>query len=113
MRNPTTTAAAAAAAIGQRATHINVARVTVLGGSVRLSTTRHLTICDLTVITAPTSERAVLNVGNDNDDVRLERLHLVSDGAGVAGRGPQPSMGSVSWLVSTTPTGAASTSSGW
>jgi hypothetical protein len=67
------------------AAHIRLSHVTVLGGSVRMSSTQHLTISDLTVLTSPSSRRAVVNVGSGNEGVRLERLHLRRLSSGVAG----------------------------
>jgi hypothetical protein len=60
----------------QPARHIRFANVTVLGGSVRMSFTQHLTISGLTVLTSPRSRRAVVHVGRANDDVVLDRLRL-------------------------------------
>jgi hypothetical protein len=66
------------------ARHIRFSKVTVLGGSVRMSFTEQLTITDLTVLTSPRSRRAVVHVGRANGDVVLDRLHLERRG-GVTG----------------------------
>jgi hypothetical protein len=68
-----------------QASHLRFSRLTVLGGSVKVSWTRDLTISDLTVLTAPRTQRPVLKVDEVNLGLVMRDLELERSAGGVDG----------------------------